>query len=65
MLMFVVDVGVMEDDYNTMLYDKVNMDIDMGLGVSLVEDIMMNIVDVSHVDCSNAFKTTKVAILFI
>lgn len=52
----------MEEDYNTIFSDKVNMDINKGLGDSLVEDLVMNIVDVNHVDRSDAFTTTEVAI---
>ena len=62
---FVIHVGEMEDDYKTIRSDEINMDLDMGIGVSFVEDPPMDIAENIEVDCSNAFKTTEVGILFI
>ena len=64
MYFFVNDVGVMEDDYNNILSEEVNMDLDIGVGVSFFEDPIMDIVE-NEVDCSDAFQTTEVIILFI
>ena len=64
MYFFVNDVGAMEDDYNTILSEENSMDLDMGVGVSLVEDPAVDIVQ-NEVDCSDAFQTTEVVILFI
>ena len=61
---FLNDVGAMEDDYNNILSEDVSMDLDIGVGVSFVEDPIMDIVE-NEVDCSDAFKTTEVVILFI
>ena len=58
------DVGAMEDDYNNILSEEINMDLDIGVGVSFIEDPIMDIVE-NEVDCSDAFKTTEVVILFI
>ena len=49
-IFFVNDVGVMEDDNNTILSEEVNMDLDICVGVSLVEDPLMDIVE-NEVDC--------------
>ena len=64
MYFFAIDVGAMENDYNTILFEEVNMDLDISVGVSLVEDPLMDIVE-NEVDCSDAFQTTEVVILFI
>ena len=62
---FVVNVGEMEDNYNIILSDEVDMDLDMGVGVSFVEDPLMDNAENKEVDCSDAFQTTEVVILFI
>lgn len=56
----------MEDDYKTNLFDEdeVDMDVDMDLDVALVEDRRMGIGHINHVDYSDAFNTTEVAIYF-
>ena len=64
-IFFLIDVGAMEDDYNIIWSDEVNMDLDMGIDVSFVEDLLMDIAENIEVDCSDAFKTTEVGILFI
>ena len=53
----------MENDHNTILSDEVDMDLDMGVGISLVEDPIMDVVENEEVDCSDAFQTSEVAIL--
>ena len=53
----------MENDQNTILSDEVDMDLDMGVGISLVEDLIMDVVENEEVDCSDAFQTSEVAIL--
>ena len=65
MLMYTVDVGAMEDDHNTILFDEVDLDLDMGVGISLVEDPIMDVVENEEVDCSDAFQTSEVAILLL
>ena len=62
---FVNDIGEMEDNYNMILSDEVDMDLDMGVGVSFIEDPLMDNAENKQVDCSDAFQTTEVGILFI
>ena len=55
---------LMEDNYNNVLSDEVNMDLDIGVGVSEVEEAVVDFDENEEVDCSESFQTSEVSILF-
>ena len=54
----------MEDDYNILLSDEVNMDLDIGVGVSEVEEPVVDFHENEEVDCSKLFQSSEVSMLF-
>lgn len=50
-----VHEGVMEDNYSNMWSQEVDMDLDMGVGVSEVEEAIMDFNENEEVDCSESF----------
>ena len=52
----------MEDNYSNMWSQEVDMDLDMGVGVSEVEEAIMDFNENEEVDCSESFQTSEVNI---
>ena len=55
----------MEDNYTNMWSQEVDMDLDMGVGVSEVEEPLVNFYENEEVDCSESFQTSEVSIFFL
>ena len=54
----------MEDNYSNMWSQEVDMDLDMGVGVSEVEEAIVDFNENVEVDCSESFQSSEVNILF-